>query len=155
MTRMQKYLRMQACFTRGLRAAVLWAFVLAMATGCDTGGGDDVAFDIDDVRVSVQQATVGGRPGFDVAVENRLDRAVSDVVVDLSYWRGSAHIGHTPVPFTTRLLPGECAEQTMPIMILNPNLIASHADYDCYRYEVRAADDDGRYETKVYDGSCT
>ena len=140
------------------KAAVL-ALLVGLAVGCDSGGPageeEDRSFDIDRIQVSFQPTLVHDHPSFEITVENQLDWGLSEVVIDMSYWTDDTQIGNTPMPFTAQIPSGLKARQRFLVHTLNPSRITSHEDYDCYRYEVRAEDEKGNYETKVYDGTCS
>ena len=140
------------------RAAVLALFA-ALAIGCDSGGPsggeEDRSFDIDRIQVSFQPTLTHDHPSFELTIENLLDWGLEEVVIDMSYWVGDTQIGNTPMPFTAQIPSGLKARQRFLVHTLNPFRITSHEDYDCYRYEVRAEDEKGNYETKNYEGTCS
>jgi hypothetical protein len=59
------------------------------------------------------------------------------------------------MPFTAQIPSKLKARQRFLVHTLNPSRIMSHEDYQCYRYEVRAEDEKGNYETKNYEGTCS
>jgi len=138
---------------------VLLALFVGLVVGCDsggpTGGEEDRSFDIDRVQVSFQPTLVHDHPSFEITIENLLDWGLEEVVIDMSYWVDDTQIGNTPMPFTAQIPSGLKARQRFLVHTLNPSRITSHDDYQCYRYEVRAEDEKGDYETKNYEGTCS
>ena len=141
-----------------LKGAFL-ALCVALSVGCDSGGlvgqEEDRSFDVDQVRVTFEPTLTHDHPSFEITVENQLDWGLSEVVIDMSFWTDDTQIGNTPMPFTAQIPSKLKARQRFLVHTLNPSRITSHDDYDCYRYEVRAEDEKGNYETKVYDGTCS
>jgi hypothetical protein len=138
---------------------VLLALFVALAVGCDATGPvgeeEDKSFDIDRIQVSFQPTLVHDHPSFEITIENFLDWGLEEVVVDMSYWVNDTQIGNTPMPFTAQIPSKLKARQRFLVHTLNPSRITSHEDYQCYRYEVRAEDEKGNYETKNYEGTCS
>jgi hypothetical protein len=138
---------------------VLLALFVGLAVGCDsggpTGGEEERGFDIDRVQVSFQPTLVHDHPSFEITIENFLDWGLEEVVIDMSYWVNDTQIGNTPMPFTAQIPSKLKARQRFLVHTLNPSRITSHEDYQCYRYEVRAEDEKGNYETKNYEGTCS
>jgi len=140
------------------KAAVLALFV-GLAVGCDSGGPagqeENRSFDIDRIQVAFQPTLTHDHPSFEITIENLLDWGLEEVVIDMSYWVDDTQIGNTPMPFTAQIPSGLKARQRFLVHTLNPSRITSHEDYQCYRYEVRAEDERGNYETKNYEGNCS
>ena len=80
-------------------------------------------------------------PSFEVTVANELDRGLDEVAIDFTYWIQDTQIGWTPVLI-------------FPVLVPDPDLIRTHEDYECYRYQLQAEDEDGNYEIKDYEGTC-
>ena len=140
------------------KAAVLALFV-GLAVGCDSGGptvGEEKrSFDIERVKVTIQSTVIHEHPSFEVTVANELDRGLDEVGIDFTYWIQDTQIGWTPVLISGRIGPRQQARQNFPVLVPDPNLIRTHEDYECYRYELQAEDADGNYEIKDYDGTCS
>jgi hypothetical protein len=140
------------------KAAVLALFV-GLAVGCDSGGptvGEEKrSFNIDRVQVSFQPRLIHDHPSFEITIENQLAWGLDEVTVDMSYWTGDTQVANTPMPFTSPIPSRLSARRTFPVITIDPSLITSHEDYDCYRYELRAEDEKGNYENKVYEGTCS
>ncbi|MCS3751366.1 hypothetical protein GGQ19_002561 [Salinibacter ruber] len=138
---------------------VLLALFVGLAVGCDAGGPageeEERTFDIDRVQVSFQPTLIHEHPSFEVTIENLLDWGLDEVTVDMSYWTGDTQVANTPMLFTSPIPSRLSARRTFPVITIDPSLITSHEDYDCYRYEVRAEDEKGNYENKVYEGTCS
>jgi hypothetical protein len=138
---------------------VLLALLVVLAIGCDANGPageeEERSFDIDRVQVSFQPTLVHDHPSFEITIENLLDWGLEEVVIDMSYWVDDTQIGNTPMPFTAQIPSKLKARQRFLVHTLNPSRITSHEDYQCYRYEVRAEDEKGNYETKNYEGTCS
>jgi len=138
---------------------LLLALFVGLAVGCDwggpTGGEEERTFDIDRVQVAFQPTLVHDHPSFEITIENLLDWGLEEVVIDMSYWVDDTQIGNTPMPFTAQIPSKLKARQRFLVHTLNPSRITSHEDYQCYRYEVRAEDEKGNYETKNYEGTCS
>jgi hypothetical protein len=140
------------------KAAALALFI-GLAVGCDsggpTGGEEERSFDIDRVRVSFQSTLVHDHPSFEIIIENQLEWELVEVTVNMSFWIEETQIANTPMLFTAPIPSRLKAQRTFPVITIDPSLITSHEDYQCYRYEVRAEDEKGDYETKNYEGTCS
>ena len=150
--------RLRHSLPAAAKAAVLALFV-ALAVGCDSGGPageeEDRSFDIDRVKVTIESTMVHEHPSFGVTVANELDQGLDEVAIDFTYWVQDTQIGWTPVLISGRIGPQQQARQTFPVLVPDPNLIRTHEDYDCYRYQLQVEDERGNYETKDYEGSCS
>jgi len=150
--------RLRHSLPAAVKAAVLALFV-GLAVGCDsggpTGGEEDRSFDIDRIQVSFQPTLIHDHPSFEVTIENQLDWGLDEVTVDMSYWTEDTQVANTPMLFTSPIPSSLSARRTFPVITIDPSLITSHEDYECYRYNLRAEDEKGNYETKVYEGTCS
>ena len=146
---------------KALRGAkgVLLALFVGLAVGCDSGGPaggeEDRSFDIDRIQVSFQPTLVHDHPSFEIIIENQLEWDLVEVTVNMSFWIEETQIANTPMLFTAPIPSRLKAQRTFPVITIDPSLITSHEDYQCYRYEVRAEDEKGNYETKNYEGTCS
>lgn len=117
------------------RTALLLAGTLALS-GCGDSTGSASAAEIEVVFVN-RTLFVGAFPAFVFTVENRGRAAVESVRFDLDAIRGGTTVT-TTVATVDDLGPGEQAESTPAVLAE----LDSHADYECYRYRVRAYDAD-------------
>lgn len=116
-------------------APFLLAGVLALS-GCGDSTGSTPAADVEVVFVN-RTVYVGAFPAFVFTVENRGRSAVESVRFDVDAIRAGTTVA-TTVATVDDLGPGEQAESTPAVLAE----LDSHADYQCYRYRVRAYDAD-------------